>query len=93
MFITIDDILKLNNPNIIDIRSIQKFNDNHIPGSLNINADLLLSNPEKYLHKNQTYYIYCQYGVTSRKVVQILRIKGYSVFSIVGGFESWILKF
>ena len=92
MFITINELLKLDKPNIIDIRSFEKFNNNHIPGALNINSALLLNNPEKYLIKNQIYYIYCQYGVTSNKVVQLLRIKGYNVFSVIGGYEAWILR-
>ncbi len=92
MFITIDDFLKLDRPNIIDIRSIQKFNNNHIPGALNIDYTLLLNNPEKYLIKSQSYYIYCQHGITSSKVVQLLRIKGYNVFSVIGGYEAWVLR-
>lgn len=92
MEITLNDLLNLNHPNIIDIRSTEKYNNNHIPGAININSNLLLSNPDKYLNKTQTYYIYCQKGMTSRPIVQILRVKGYNVFSVAGGYEAWILK-
>lgn len=90
--ITIEDFMHLNNPNVIDIRSIQKYNDNHIPGALNINSTQLLNNPEKYLNRNLIYYIYCQKGTSSKTVVQILRVKGYQVFNIIGGYEAWILN-
>ena len=46
MEITIDDFMKLVNPNVIDVRIPQKYNDNHIPGAININANSLLNNPE-----------------------------------------------
>ena len=92
MEISVSDFLKLNNPNVIDIRMPQKFNDNHIPGALNINANSLMNNPEKFLNPNLTYYIYCQKGSTSRTLAQVLRVKGYKVFNIIGGYEAWILN-
>ncbi len=90
--ILISDFLKVYNPNVIDIRIPQKFNDNHIPGAKNINANMLLNNPEKYLDPNLTYYIYCQKGTSSKTLAQVLRAKGYQVFNIIGGYEAWILN-
>lgn len=92
MEITIDDFMKLVNPNVIDVRIPQKYNDNHIPGAININANSLLNNPEKYLNPNLTYYIYCQKGTSSKTLAQVLRVKGYKAFNIIGGYEAWILN-
>ena len=92
MEITFKELLELNNPNIIDIRSIEKYNDNHVPGSVNINYNLLISNPGKYLSKDMTYYIYCQRGITSINLVEFLRRLGYRVYSIIGGYEAYILN-
>ena len=92
MEISINEFLKVSNPNVIDIRSVQKFNDNHIPGALNISATLLLNSPERYLKPNLTYYVYCQKGSSSRTLAQVLRVKGYNVFNIIGGYEAWILN-
>ena len=92
MEISIDDFMKLFNPNVIDVRIPQKYNDNHIPGAININANSLLNNPEKYLNSNLTYYIYCQKGTSSKTLAQVLRVKGYQVFNIIGGYEAWILN-
>ena len=62
-------VAELNNKiNIIDIRSVEKYNNNHIEGAINIPFDKLLMNPNKYLKKNETYYIYCQRGIQSRKM-------------------------
>ena len=90
--ITTFDLEYLKNPNIIDIRSIEKYNNNHIPNSINIPLEKLLSNFDKYLDKNKKYYIYCQKGNQSKKVCQILKNSGYDVINIIGGYEDWILN-
>ena len=92
MEITIDDFMKLVNPNVIDVRIPQKYNDNHIPGAININANSLLNNPEKYLNPSLIYYVYCQKGTSSKTFAQVLRVKGYKAFNIIGGYEAWILN-
>lgn len=92
MEITVDEFLRLNNPQIIDIRMPQKFNDNHIPGAINVSANSLLSAPEKYLNPSLTYYVYCQKGITSKTLAQLLWVKGYKVYNIVDGYEGWIMK-
>ena len=63
MSISISELLSKNNINIIDIRSIEKYNDNHIDGARNIPMILLLKDPSKYLEYGKIYYIYCQKGV------------------------------
>ena len=92
MEITIDELLKISNPIIIDIRSIEKYNDNHIPGAINISYNEIMLNPSKYLNRGLTYYIYCQRGITSKKVSNILRSYGYNVINVIGGYEAYILK-
>ena len=92
MEIKVNELLKLNNPNIIDIRSLEKYNDNHILNATNINYNLLITNPSKYLNKSETYYIYCQKGITSKRVTEILRSYGYNILNIIGGYEAYILQ-
>ena len=61
MSINIEDFIKIcDMVNIIDIRSKQKYNDNHILNSKNIDKNDLLLNTDKYLNKYEKYYIYCQ---------------------------------
>ena len=90
--INVSEIEYLKNPNIIDIRSIEKYNNRHIEGSINIPLEKLLIYFNKYLSKNKKYYIYCQKGIQSKKVCQILKNSGYNVINIIGGYESWILN-
>jgi len=92
MSISIEELLKKDNINIIDIRSIEKYNDKHIDGSKNIPMILLLKDPSKYLEFDKTYYVYCQKGINSIKVCRELNKKGYKVVNVIGGYEAWILK-
>lgn len=90
--ISVTDLKRLNNTNLIDIRSIEKYNYKHIMEAKNIPLEQLLIRPEKYLDKNQKYYIYCQKGIQSRKLCQILINQGYTVVNVTGGYEAWILN-
>lgn len=91
--ISISEFLKINpKDNIIDIRSIQNYNHNHIPGAKNVSMEKLISEPEKYMNKNDTYYIYCQRGIKSIAVCRKLLLLGYRAINIEGGYEEWIMK-
>lgn len=90
--ISIFELKKLSNINLIDIRSIEKYNNKHILDAKNIPMEQLLINPNKYLNRYEKYYIYCQKGIQSRKLCQILKSNGYNVINITGGYESWILN-
>ena len=91
--IKVQDFLKLSNDiNIIDIRTIENFNRSHIPNAINVPMDSLLANPQKYLVLSKKYYIYCQRGIISPKVCNILRAKGFNVVNILGGYEEYLLN-
>lgn len=77
---------------IIDIRSNQSFNNNHIPGAINIPYEKLILNPGNYLTFSNRYYLYCQKGVTSKKICSMLNRMGYHTISVDGGYEEWIIK-
>lgn len=91
--ISITELMKImDSSNIIDIRSNQSYNNNHIPGSINIPMEKLIVEPKKYLQPNLIYYIYCQKGISSPKVCQILNRLGYKTVNVSGGYEEWILE-
>lgn len=93
MDISIKELLPIiDRVNLIDIRSKEKFSDNHMPNAVNIKYEQLLINPNKYLRKDTVYYIYCQKGLTSRRIAQILNAQGYRLINIRGGYESWLLE-
>lgn len=90
--ISVSELKRLNTANIIDIRSIEKYNNKHILNAKNIPMEQLLIRPNKYLNKYEKYYIYCQKGIQSRKLCQILKNNGYNVVNVTGGYEAWILN-
>lgn len=90
--ISANELKNIINPLIIDIRSIEKYNNGHIMNARNISMEQLLINPHKYINKNDKYYIYCQKGIQSRKLCPILISMGFKVINISGGYESWILN-
>ena len=79
----------LNNINIIDIRDNYLYNIESVPNSKNIPMNFLLMNPSNYLDKNNTYYIYCNRGINSKKTCEILTSVGFNVINIVGGYLEY----
>lgn len=91
--INISEFKKIyNKVNIIDIRTPMSFNNGHIDGAINIPYSMLIKNPKEYLKMTDTYYIYCQKGLTSKNVCTYLKKLGYKVFNINGGYEEWIME-
>lgn len=85
----IDEVLKLNDPKIIDIRNNVDYLNCHVPGSINISYQDLLFNYKYYLNKDDTYYIYCYKGITSKRLCFYLNSLGYKTISILGGYSSY----
>lgn len=92
MEITLQELIKKNNPIIIDIRNENEFLMGTIPTSKNIPAIRLEVSPEKYLHKDQTYYIFCNNGKRSKVLSQKLNIQGYKTVNIIGGYLNYLLR-
>lgn len=90
--ISVESLKKLENINLIDIRTNEKYNNNHILNAKNIPLNELLLRLEKYLSKEKKYYIYCQKGIQSRKICLILYNQGYNVVNIQGGYEAWVIN-
>lgn len=54
-------------------------NKNIVSNSVHYTYEDLLLNHNEYLDKNKKYFIYCDGGVKSKKVVSILEFYGYDV--------------
>ncbi len=75
--------------NLIDVREIQEFKMGTIRTAKNIPMGMLLASPEKYLDKNQTYYLMCQSGGRSGRCTRTLAKQGYDVINVEGGYGSY----
>ena len=80
----------INNGIIIDIRNSYKYSLGNIPNSINISEFNLTYNPSQYLNKVDTYYLYCDSGVRSKKLVSYLCSLGYKCVNIDGGYNNYL---
>lgn len=88
--ISIIDILRLNNPIIIDIRSNYTYNLGHISGAISVPYYNLLNNYSHYLSKYSRYYLYCESGDQSLEIAERLQRFGYDALSIIGGYQEYL---
>ncbi len=90
MDITISELKSLiPKAKIIDIRDNYQFNLGSIPTSINIPMNFLITNPNIYLNKNDTYYLYCEHGSNSKTACNYLTKLGYKVINVLGGFSEY----
>lgn len=82
----------VNNITLIDIRDEHLYHKEHIPNSVHIPIYKLLSDPSFYLKENNTYYLYCTNGSSSRYASTSLAKKGYHMINVLGGYRQWLLE-
>ncbi len=88
--VKIEDIYdKIDKLNFIDIRENYLYNLGTIPNAKNIPQSFLLMNPDNYLNKYETYYIFCSMGLTSKNTCSKLRDLGYDVVNVIGGYNEY----
>ena len=68
--------------NLIDVQEKYEYKLYHLPGSINIPYDTLISDYKRYLNKNDTYYITCKMGHLSKRACTILDFLGYNVICV-----------
>lgn len=75
---------------LIDVRSLQEYNEGHLNGAINIPLYDLKKNIYKYVNdKNRNIIVYCQTGKRSSKATKILKEIGFNnVYNLKGGLDS-----
>ena len=75
---------------IIDVRSKREFKEAHLNGAINIPLSEIKNNIEKIVkNKQNKILVYCEYGVRSKKAVDIIENIGYTqVYNLKGGLEN-----
>jgi len=69
---------------LIDVRDPESFQQEHIPGAINVPAE---ENENIAKFRSKQVVLYCWYDGTSSEVAEDL--KGYDVFVLTGGIEGW----
>jgi thiosulfate sulfurtransferase len=72
---------------LIDIRDRESYKAGHWPGALCYPYDEL-EQRRVYLPKNRKLILYCEHGGGSMQMARKLGQEGYTVMTVVGGYES-----
>lgn len=75
---------------ILDVRTLEEFNESHIPGAVRVEVDLLENEVEDVIEdKDTVILVYCRTGRRSRIGSQILLEMGYTNVFDFGGIINW----
>ena len=73
---------------LVDVRTIEEYNDGHIPGAINIPNESITSAPSE-LDKEDTIFIYCRSGSRSKQASSKLVDLGYTKIYEIGGIIDY----
>jgi len=74
---------------LIDVREPNEFDNGHILGARNIPLSQIKMRM-KEIRPDKPVYLYCQSGMRSARVAQMLYRKGYKdLYQLQGGFKKW----
>lgn len=88
-----EELIKNENVQLLDVRTLAEHMEGHIPGSLNINVkdENFSSCVDDLLDKNRREVaVYCRSGRRSRTAAEILVKKGFKVYNLDKGILNWI---
>ena len=75
---------------ILDVRTVEEFNERHIPGALNIpNESIGTEEIPQLPDKEQLILVYCRSGNRSKQASEKLVNLGYSNIIEFGGINDW----
>ena len=75
---------------IIDVRTLDEYQENRIPGSILIPHDEILDKIEFIIPDKDTHIIlYCRNGTRTKEAARILQKLGYKYIYDLGGIENW----
>ena len=81
-------IFKNEKVNVLDVRKVSEFNEQHIQGAISFPLDFINQNFSQ-LDRNKKYYVHCKGGYRSLIAVSILRSRGFEqLVNIRGGFDA-----
>jgi len=83
------ELLKRKKVYLIDIREHYLYERGTIANAINIPFRILHDMPDKYLNRDEVYYIFCESGLMSDRLVNYLNPLGYHLISISDGYEAF----
>ena len=93
-YVSMDEIVQIMNENenyiILDVRTIEEYNEGHIPNAICIpNETIGEDTINKLPNKEQMILIYCRSGNRSKQAAEKLKKLGYTNLVEFGGIIDW----
>lgn len=88
-----EELIKNENVQLVDVRTLAEHMEGHIPGSIHINVQdkEFASCIDDLLDKNRPEVaVYCRSGRRSRLAADILVKKGFKVYNLDKGILNWM---
>ena len=84
------NIMLTEKPIVVDVRSLEEYNEGHIPGAIVIpNESIGTEQPKELPDLEQVILVYCRSGNRSRQASQKLADMGYTNVYEFGGIKDW----
>ena len=75
---------------ILDVRTVEEFQEKHIPGAINVpNEEIGTESIEELPDKEQLILVYCRSGNRSKQASEKLVDLGYTNIVEFGGINDW----
>lgn len=90
--ISAEEFIKIKDDDLVllDVRTIEEYNNGHIPGAVNLPLDELPDLLAQLPSKNQKIVVYCRTGYRAGKAIKILHKQGYTnLVHLNGDFSEW----
>ena len=87
-----EELIKNENVQLLDVRTLAEHMEGHIPGSFNINVQDkdFSSCIDDLLDNKKEVAVYCRSGRRSRTAADILVKKGFKVYNLDKGILNWM---
>lgn len=79
---------KATNSMLVDVRTVEEYEQGHIPGSVNVPLDSL-EDISGRAGQDSPLYVYCHSGARSARATAQLRRMGYINVNDMGGIMNW----
>lgn len=88
------ELIKLNDVQILDVRTMEEFKAGHLAGALQANwlNKIEFDSRTAHMDLSKPVYVYCQVGGRSAAAQAYLKGKGFQVINMEGGLTQWKMK-
>ena len=84
------NIMLTEKPIVVDVRSLEEYNEGHIPNAISIPLETIENEAEtKLKNKDDLILVYCRSGRRSREAALRFIEKGYTNVIDFGGIQDW----